>query len=39
MQGASYIYILAPIRKKYAEKFGYLNNVRNFANNKKGELE
>lgn len=28
MQGASYIYIyryiLAPIRKKYAEKFGYL---------------
>ena len=24
MQGASYIYILAHIRKKYAEKFGYL---------------
>lgn len=26
MQGASHIYryILAPIRKKYAEKFGYL---------------
>lgn len=29
MQGASYIYryILAPIRKKYAEKFGYLTQI------------